>query len=612
MNRTPIIRLALALIILPFAVGCLGVQEPQAQDYGYAQPYEQPFAGYSREELAQMLAPIALYPDPLLSQILMASTYPVEVMEADRWLRENPGLQGNVLDAALLDTDWDPSIMALCHFPFILARMSERIDATTDLGNAFLVQEAEVMDMVQELRAHAFAQGNLASSSQQQVIVQQQTIFIAPADPRVIFVPYYDPFSIYGSWWYPAYPPHAWAPPGTRIGFGISYWSGSYFEFSFGSWSFFDWPRHSIFIDVHKRPRYVRHDRWFDKPGRWNHSPRHRKGVAYRDRDNRREENSRPRHDKDFRRADRDIPKRVTEPRKMVLDGDRRVEMPTGTDRSNRGDDGPRVNRNRGDRDRTERDRLEQANLESERQESERLEQARLENESLNRERAERERREQVRIEQERQNREQQERARIERERQGRERAERNRQEQAKIVRERQEKVQVEQKRQEQVRAQRERQERAQAERARQEQAKVERERRQRAKKVEQDRQVGGRAEQQRQGQARAEQARQNQVRTERIRKETVTVERVKTGNNSPQRVKVERTVQKRVRVERAPKSNGAGKVIRQAKEERKENPSVRQSRTGQENRSDASQDRGRPEDGDKENRNNNWGRNRR
>jgi hypothetical protein len=266
------------VFILPFLVSGL-VLVPgfsRAQESGYPAPAEI----YSREELTQMLAPIALYPDALLSQVLMASTYPIEVIEADRWIRMNPGLRDESLDAALLDQDWDPSVKALCHFPDILALMSERIAETTNLGNAFLIQEEEVMGLVQELRARAYAQSNLTTSAEQKVIVERDTIIIEPVNPRVIYVPYYDPYYVYGSWWYPAYPPYYWGPPGARLGLGIYYWPGFHFGFTFGTWSYFDWHRHTIHIDVHKRPRFVRHDRWVEKPGRWQHSPKHRRGVA--------------------------------------------------------------------------------------------------------------------------------------------------------------------------------------------------------------------------------------------------------------------------------------------------------------------------------------------
>jgi Protein of unknown function (DUF3300) len=241
-----------------------------------------PYANFSEAELAQMLAPIALYPDALLAQVLMAATYPIEVIEADRWIRNRQGLTDAALDSALLDRDWDPSVKALCYFPSVLALMSERIGATTDLGNAFLAQENEVMEMVQKLRAEAYAQGHLATTSQQTVVVHDSTIVIEPANPAVIYVPYYDPLYVYGSWWYPAYPPYFWGPAGVSLGYSVSYWPATYFSFSFGNWSYFDWPRHSIFIDVQRRPRYVRHDRWQVRSDRWRHAPQHRRGVSYR------------------------------------------------------------------------------------------------------------------------------------------------------------------------------------------------------------------------------------------------------------------------------------------------------------------------------------------
>src|SRR5210317_732725 len=186
MKAKTIIHLAIGVLIIPFLASflVLSSHQAQAQDSGDLDPSEK----YSQEELAQMLAPIALYPDSLLSQILMASTYPIEIIEADRWVRKNPELQGESLDEALLAQNWDPSVQAMCHFPSILALMSERIAETTNIGNAFLAQEEEVMVMVQQLRAKAYAQGNLATTSEQKVIVEKETIIIEPADPRVIYV----------------------------------------------------------------------------------------------------------------------------------------------------------------------------------------------------------------------------------------------------------------------------------------------------------------------------------------------------------------------------------------------------------------------------------------
>ncbi|MGW8287765.1 MAG: DUF3300 domain-containing protein [Desulfobulbales bacterium] len=272
-----IIRLVLGLFIISFLA--LSLPMVQAQENVDQEPAE----NFSQEQLAQMLAPIALYPDTVLTQVLMASTYPIEVIEADRWVRKNPDLKGESLDNALLDMNWDPSVKALCHFPSILALMSEHISETTNIGNAFLAQEDEVMDMIQKLRSKAKAEGNLNSSEKQKIVIEKETIIIEPADPKVIYVPYYDPRYVYGPWWYPAYPPYYWGPSRISIGIGISYWPAFYFGFAFGGWSYFDWHRHYVYIEVSKRPRFVKYDRWRTGPGRWHHLPSHRKGVAYRD-----------------------------------------------------------------------------------------------------------------------------------------------------------------------------------------------------------------------------------------------------------------------------------------------------------------------------------------
>lgn len=269
-------------------------------------------AAFTREQLAQMLAPIALYPDPLLSQVLTASTYPIEVVEADRWVKNHPGLKGEDLNQALLDQDWAPSVKALCHFPPVLAMMSERIGETTTIGNAFLAQEGDVMSVVQELRQKAHEQGTLTSNPEQKVIVEKQTIVIEPVNPQVIYVPYYDPLTVYGPWWYPAYPPYYWGPAGVTLGVGISYWPGFFLGFSFGAWSYFDWPRHSIYINVRHRPRYVRRDRWRARSGPWHHAPRHRRGVAYRDIFTARKYGQYPRHPRTFGPAVRGFPERRT------------------------------------------------------------------------------------------------------------------------------------------------------------------------------------------------------------------------------------------------------------------------------------------------------------
>lgn len=241
---------------------------------------------FGKEELTQMLAPIALYPDALTAQILMASTYPLEVVEADRWRSQNLQLKGNDLDTALQNKNWDPSVKSLCHFPEILKSMSDKLDQTRKLGDAFLGQEEEVMATVQELRGKARDQGNLKTTSEQKVIVEDEIIRIEPADPEVVYVPVYDPAYVYGPWWYPAYPPYYWYYPSgfysaAYIGFG----PGIYFGFNAFSWVWFDWPVHRVSIDINRTRSFhqVRGGRRDESGNVWRHNPRHRRGVAYRD-----------------------------------------------------------------------------------------------------------------------------------------------------------------------------------------------------------------------------------------------------------------------------------------------------------------------------------------
>jgi hypothetical protein len=229
-----------------------------------------PSANFTKEELDQMLAPIALYPDSLLSQILMASTYPIEVVDADRWVKQTPSLTGNQLDEALKSKNWDMSVKSLCHFPTVLSAMSQNLDETTRLGNAFLNQQQDVMDTVQELRAKAQAQGNLNTTAQQRVTAEQGYIEIEPANPEVIYVPAYNPAVVYGPWWYPDYPPYLWYP-GVAFGIGVSFGFGFFVGPWIGSWCGFNWGYHNIHI------HNVQGGGWQT----WGHNPEHRMGVAY-------------------------------------------------------------------------------------------------------------------------------------------------------------------------------------------------------------------------------------------------------------------------------------------------------------------------------------------
>ena len=175
------------------------------------------------EELEQVVAPIALHPDPLISQILMAATYPLEVVQAERWVKQNASLKGDALTKALEAQDWDPSIKSLVNFPQVLTMMSEKLDWTQKLGDAFLADQKKVLDTIQSLRAKAQAAGNLKTTKEQTVIVEEKIIKIEPASPQVIYVPTYNPTVVYGAWPYPAYPPYSYYPPGYVAGlrFGL-------------------------------------------------------------------------------------------------------------------------------------------------------------------------------------------------------------------------------------------------------------------------------------------------------------------------------------------------------------------------------------------------------
>ena len=184
-------------------------------------------SSYRQVELEQILAPIALYPDPLLSQILIAATYPLEVVKAARWSRSSSGLRGDDAVRAVENQDWDPSVKSLVAFPEVLSLMDEKLEWTQRLGDAFSGQESDVMATVQALRARAQRAGNLHSS--EQLVVQRQgtDIIIEPPTPELVYVPYYDPNVVYGQWWAPEYPPDYWWP--TRnfypIGYGGFGWS---------------------------------------------------------------------------------------------------------------------------------------------------------------------------------------------------------------------------------------------------------------------------------------------------------------------------------------------------------------------------------------------------
>jgi Protein of unknown function (DUF3300) len=247
-------------------------------------------AAATQQELDQMLAPIALYPDSLLSQIFMASTYPLEVVEAARWSRANPGLTGEAAVNAAGERDWDASVKSLAAFPQVLAMMDQRLEWTARLGDVFIAQEPQVMETVQNLRQRAYEAGNLRSTQQATVYQQGDAYAIEPASPEVVYVPYYDPRVAYGAWWWPAYPPAYWAPwPGYYVypGFAFAWGTGVFVRsgFFFGGC---DWrARHVTVVNITNvivnRPGTVIRSAPVrsGQPVVWQHDPGHRRGVPY-------------------------------------------------------------------------------------------------------------------------------------------------------------------------------------------------------------------------------------------------------------------------------------------------------------------------------------------
>jgi len=246
------------------------------------------------EQLADLVAPIALYPDPLLSQVLVASTYPLEVVEAQQWLQRNGRLRGQQLMDAAQEQNWDASVQGLAAFPDVVAMLNQDIEWTAALGNAFLAQQSDVMDAVQRMRRRARTNGKLSSTPQQTVTTEapgaQAAIEIVPADPQVLYVPEYDPAYVWGlpEWGY--YPPLAYASYGFGFGPGIDIGS------CFGGWSGWGWrgwgwgwgPNWfdgSVFVNG----AFFRHHGFhggfwaggFAGRRAWHHDPGHRRGVSY-------------------------------------------------------------------------------------------------------------------------------------------------------------------------------------------------------------------------------------------------------------------------------------------------------------------------------------------
>jgi hypothetical protein len=264
-----LLSLALLFATLPMSLPAQDApapaQEAQAPD---TQAQAPPYAQQSPEQLQQLVAPIALYPDSLVAQILAASTFPEEVVEADRWVQANPDLKGDALGKAVDQQPWDPSVKALAAFPAVLGNMDKNLSWTSSLGDAYYNQQPDVMDAVQVMRRKAQDAGNLKTTPQEVVKAEGPNIDIEPADPDVVYVPAYDPWLVYGypvvAWpgWYPY--PGIWFG-GPYLSFGIGFPIGWYggFGWGWGHWGF-DWHNHYA---MYNHGRYYSGSRTFYNRG---------------------------------------------------------------------------------------------------------------------------------------------------------------------------------------------------------------------------------------------------------------------------------------------------------------------------------------------------------
>jgi Protein of unknown function (DUF3300) len=249
----------------------------QAESYGpIGQADEQPpapAAKQSPKELQQLVAPIALYPDALVAQILAASTYPTQIVEAERWMGSHSDLKGEELAKEVDKQDWDPSVKALAQFPSVLENMDKNLSWTSALGDAYVNQPQDVTDAVQTLREEARKAGHLSSNEQEKVTTQGNTIIIEPGNPQVVYVPAYDPWLVYGApiiaypGWYPV-PGIFWGGVGLSfgIGFGIGFFGG--FGWGWNHWGY-DWHRRSV---IYNHNVYVSHSRTIVNRNNFNHA----------------------------------------------------------------------------------------------------------------------------------------------------------------------------------------------------------------------------------------------------------------------------------------------------------------------------------------------------
>jgi len=281
-----------ALILSPMNMALYGQAPDQAPP-----PPPPPGQALTPDQLNDLVAPIALYPDPLVSQVLVASTYPLEVVQAFQWLQRNPGISGPALTQAVQQQNWDPSIQALVLLPDVIKRLNDDVTWTTNLGNAFLAQQADVMDAVQRMRLRAQQAGKLGSTPQETVTTTNQggqpIVEIEPANPDVIYVPVYNPVWVWGPpLWYP-YPGWWWPGPGVMVGgfgfgFGIGINIGGFFGAGWGGWGGWGWHpgwgAHTVIVNntfIHRYNFNTAYMANVHGTAVWQHNAAFRGGVPY-------------------------------------------------------------------------------------------------------------------------------------------------------------------------------------------------------------------------------------------------------------------------------------------------------------------------------------------
>ncbi|MGQ4277129.1 DUF3300 domain-containing protein [Pseudidiomarina sp. E22-M8] len=292
--NVPLLKFSVLSLALATSIGCTAISTAHAESDKYSVSATN--GVYTQADLDRMLAPIALYPDSLLSHILIAATYPLEVVQAERWVSRNDHLSPEDALAQADEENWDPSVKALVATPDVIKQMSENLEWTQALGEAFIAQQEDVLASIQVLRDRAYVAGNLRSDEHVAVAREARTIRIETVRREYVYVPVYDTRYVYGPWWHRT-PPVYWGHPGLRVAVGSGIrWSFSYHVPQWYFFSDFYWPNRYVVVHhhhYHNRDRDWARDNRRDRryrpaPGdgdRWRHDPRHRRNVEYRHRE---------------------------------------------------------------------------------------------------------------------------------------------------------------------------------------------------------------------------------------------------------------------------------------------------------------------------------------